>query len=61
MSAAELVVAQVLYLGGAVYLAAVFVDCVLAIRRDAQNAANASEHPNKARSRTNTENASGAT
>ena len=35
MTAAELLGVQVLYVGGALYLGAVFVECVLAIRRDA--------------------------
>ena len=45
MTAAELLGVQVLYVGGGIYLAAVFVECVLTIRRDAQSACNAREHP----------------
>ena len=49
MTAAELLGVQVLYVGGAIYLAAVFVECVLEIRRDAFSASQTCEHPNKAK------------
>jgi len=58
MTAAELLGVQVLYMGSAIYLAAVFISCGHEIRRDAQRASNGRGHPNSTRNRTSAESAS---